>query len=168
MNNFLGQDHYLFETYKNVQSKIENKPIINEEANSTTSIKYQEITQSPLGLKKVIQLPGIGPSTSVKMNEKGVEFAYQLIGIYLSLNNENDFKNYLKNEFSINKKYIICITSVINEYLNTFYDNKNDKLVDQVLGYFLENKMDNKKLAQKYPNLNFEEFNKIVSLLLGI
>lgn len=169
MSNFIGEDPSLFENYKKIQSKknIESTPELQEKL-YTTSLKFKEITQEPLGLKKVDQLPGIGSSTALKMREKDIEYAYQLLGIYLTMNHEENFKKYLKDEFAINKNYQICITNVINEYLNSFYNNQNDKMVDQVTGIYLKNKLDLSFVKINFPTLNISKFQEIIQLLLGI
>lgn len=165
-NNFLGEDNTLLNIYKSGQQPTINPRKELTERLYTTSIKYKDIGQSPIGKKQIEQLPGIGSMTAKKMNEKGIFFIYQLLGIYLTFENSLDFKNYLKEEFEINKYYQICIANVISEYLSTFYNNK-DKRLDQVTSFFLTHDLNLDLVRENFPTLDITQFEFLMHNFLG-
>merc|ERR1712150_37859 len=83
---------------------------------STTSKKHANFVSEPMGDKPVSDIAGIGPTYQKRLQEKGFEFAYNLLGQFLLVNKDEEmFQEWLKEEVSMTSKYQKDSTECIAE-----------------------------------------------------
>lgn len=89
---------------------------------SSTTKKHAEFVKGPMGDKDVSAIAGVGGATEDKLKVKSITKAYQLLGLFLTLNKESTaFKNYLLENFGIQDRestpISICLTEWVTQYL---------------------------------------------------
>lgn len=71
---------------------------------STSSKKHQAFVDEPMGEKGVTEIPGIGKEIGSNMNDKEINFAYEVFGKFLAVKkNKENFCGWLK-QFAANAK----------------------------------------------------------------
>jgi hypothetical protein len=88
---------------------------------STTSKKHASFVSEPMGEKPVTDIAGIGETYGKRLNELGFEKAYNLLGQFLLLNkDEENFKEWLKEEVSMNGKHLNDCCACMSEWTRSY------------------------------------------------
>jgi Barrier to autointegration factor len=156
-NKQIGIGYQVFDPTQNI-----NLPILKTGMSIVSeSKKCASFCNEPLNEKLVTEIPGIGLAAKVKMSNVGLNYAYQLVGMYLYFKqNFVEFKKYLKNFISqenhlnaafnaittwysdfdtIDKKTIVSMYSELKLDVNEsqYFTNQNFIYVYELLGQFL-------------------------------
>merc|ERR1711917_38484 len=92
-----------------------------EKKMSTTSKKHANFVSEPMGEKEISEIAGIGPTFKKRLNDKGFEYAYNLLGQFLLLNkDEETFQEWLKDEAEMNSKYAKDVSNCISEWTRSY------------------------------------------------
>jgi predicted flap endonuclease-1-like 5' DNA nuclease len=88
---------------------------------SSTSKKHANFVAEPMGDKECSEIAGIGPTYAARLQEKGFEKAYQVLGQYLLLcKDEELFQEWLKDEVEMKGKHLKDCTNCIAEWSRSF------------------------------------------------
>ncbi|XP_022329506.2 barrier-to-autointegration factor-like [Crassostrea virginica] len=104
-----GIHQYSFRGTKNVTNKV------------MRTRKRELFAREPLGEKSVQQMAGIGKQQAEKLKDEGYEKAYQILGMFLQCNKEEEkFKSWLKTTCGANKKQqsdcFLCLQEWCNNH----------------------------------------------------
>lgn len=88
---------------------------------STTSQKHHNFVSEPMGEKPVTELAGIGEVLGKRLDEKGFDKAYVILGQFLVLKkNEELFIEWLKETCSANSKQSKDCCQCLTEWCDQF------------------------------------------------
>lgn len=88
---------------------------------SSTSQKHRNFVSEPMGEKDVKELAGIGPALGGRLEEKGFDKAYVVLGQFLVLKkNEELFVDWLKETCGANAKQSKDCYECLKEWCNAF------------------------------------------------
>jgi len=88
---------------------------------SSTSQKHRDFVGEPMGDKPVTDVAGIGPVLGGKLENKGFDKAYVLLGQFLLLKkDQEDFMEWMKAEIGANKKQGGDAAGCMHEWCNAF------------------------------------------------
>jgi len=88
---------------------------------SSTSQKHREFVAEPMGDKPVMALAGIGEALGKRLEEKGFDKAYVVLGQFLVLKKDEDlFVDWLKDTCSANKKQQADCYGCLKEWCDSF------------------------------------------------
>jgi len=88
---------------------------------SSTSQKHREFVAEPMGDKTVFQLAGIGEALGKRLEEKGFDKAYVVLGQFLVLKKDEElFMDWLKETCGANKKQQADCYGCLKEWCDSF------------------------------------------------
>nr|XP_057932960.1 barrier-to-autointegration factor-like isoform X2 [Doryrhamphus excisus] len=88
---------------------------------SSTSQKHKDFVVGPIGDKHVSALAGIGEVLGERLEEKGFDKAYVVLGQFLVLKKEEDlFRDWLKHICGANSKQQGDCFACLNEWCEAF------------------------------------------------
>lgn len=88
---------------------------------SSTSQKHRNFVSEPMGEKSVSELAGIGPVLSGRLEEKGFDKAYVVLGQFLVLKKDEEmFMDWIKDTCGANKKQGSDCYNCLKEWCDAF------------------------------------------------
>ena len=88
---------------------------------SSTSQKHKNFVSEPMGNKEVTDLAGIGPVLGERLQKKGFDKAYIVLGQFLLLKKDEElFTGWLKDVCSANAKQGRDCYSCLRDWCNAF------------------------------------------------
>ncbi|CAH2324940.1 barrier-to-autointegration factor [Pelobates cultripes] len=88
---------------------------------SSTSQKHRDFVAEPMGDKTVQCLPGIGDVLGQRLEQKGFDKAYVVLGQFLLLKKDEElFKEWLKDSCSANAKQSRDCCGCLKEWCDAF------------------------------------------------
>lgn len=88
---------------------------------STTTQKHKEFVAEPMGEKNVMALAGIGEALGKRLEEKGFDKAYVVLGQFLVLKKDEElFRDWLKDTCGANSKQQIDCFVCLKEWCDAF------------------------------------------------
>ncbi|KAG7464456.1 barrier-to-autointegration factor [Megalops cyprinoides] len=88
---------------------------------SSTSQKHKEFVAEPMGEKPVMALAGIGEVLGKRLEEKGFDKAYVVLGQFLVLKKDEElFRDWLKDTCGANAKQQGDCYSCLREWCDSF------------------------------------------------
>lgn len=88
---------------------------------SSTTQKHRNFVSEPMGEKKVTELAGIGPVLGERLEDKGFDKAYVVLGQFLVLKKDQEmFLDWIKDECGANKKQGTDCYICLKEWCDAF------------------------------------------------
>ncbi|XP_068187197.1 barrier-to-autointegration factor [Antennarius striatus] len=88
---------------------------------SSTSQKHKDFVAEPMGEKPVFALAGIGEVLGKRLEEKGFDKAYVVLGQFLVLKKDEElFRDWLKETCSANTKQQVDCYGCLKEWCDAF------------------------------------------------
>ncbi|XP_012263309.1 barrier-to-autointegration factor-like [Athalia rosae] len=87
----------------------------------TTTQKFRNFVDDPIGDKSVLELPGIGGILGTRLQAAGVDKAYIVLGHYLVLKkNKEAFQNWMKDTCKAQPKQSLDCYQSLHEWSGKF------------------------------------------------
>uniref|UniRef100_A0AC34FZ31 Barrier-to-autointegration factor n=2 Tax=Panagrolaimus TaxID=55784 RepID=A0AC34FZ31_9BILA len=87
----------------------------------STSVKHREFVAEPMGEKLVTAIAGIGETYGKKLEDKGYDKAYVLLGQFLLLKKDEElFVDWLKEEIGIGANHGKSTAACLREWTEQF------------------------------------------------
>lgn len=108
----MNQDNGSFEQFSAVGAEL---------TLSSESSKVRDFVSEPLGDKPVTAIAGIGKATSERMASLGINYAYQLVGIFLQHKKDRVlFRTHLSSSFGMNNNHLVATTNCIGSWVDSY------------------------------------------------
>ena len=89
---------------------------------STNSKKHKDFVSTPMGSKDVTKIPGIGEKIGGNMNEREINFAYEVFGMFLVVKkNKDNFFKWLK-QFVANAEHREECYKAMEEWSKKYFE----------------------------------------------